>query len=362
MTEKPDKMNRDRTGGGRGNAGVNPPVAHFSTPFPLPTDSPLPFRMEDLRAHARAKGFPDGDSDQAEYFLNRISYQHASGYYKLFQNDDGTLAEDASLMRVHRAILFDRKMQALLMEYIGLFELQFRAQYSYRLAEERGAFAHRNPSNFKKREFFDKFIEKYENEFNRQMKNRNAEVVSAYARYGDAPTWLAVEIMSFGTLSMLYSNTRSRNVREGVSSSFGATPEEFQSWSRSISAVRNQCAHFGQLCGRKLVSRPKMIPGVKADNGDPFYIALILMKLLRSDRFFSDDGTLAYSPMMLKSLTDLIIEFRDIAGRCGIPANWKELASNRNVMGFDVSFTADAPGGKSYVEAVLKNGSRKRLC
>ena len=105
-----------------------------------------------------------------------------------------------------------------------------------------------------------------------------------------------------------------------------------------------------------------MITGVKADNGDPFYIALILLKLLRSDRFFSDDGTLAYSPMMLKSLTDLIVEFGDIAGRCGIPANWKELASDRNVMGYEVKFSADVTNGKSYVEAVLRNGSRKRLC
>ncbi|MEI4907989.1 Abi family protein, partial [Klebsiella pneumoniae] len=91
--------------------------------------------------------------------------------------------------------------------------LQFRAQYSYALSAERGAFAHRNPRNFKNPDYFDSFLASYQKEFNRQLRNRNREISRAYEEYGDAPTWLAVEIMSFGTLSMLFKNTRSAKVR-----------------------------------------------------------------------------------------------------------------------------------------------------
>ncbi len=329
-------MGSDRTGGSRSNVGVNPPVVHFSTSFKPKSDPPEPFSLSDLRAHASAKGFIDGDTDQAEYFLGRISYQHASGYFKLFQNEDGALADDASLMMVHRAVLFDRKLQSLLMEYIGLFELQFRAQYSYRLSEERGAFAHRNPKNFKDAKHFKDFLNSYEREFRIQMKNNNADVIRAFDVYGDVPTWQAVEMMSFGTLSKMYSNTRSKTVRSGVAMSFGVTVEELVSWARAISSVRNQCAHFGQLCGKPLVSRPKRIAGASGDNGSVFYIVMLLVRLLGGNRFFPDDKTLSYGTMMLASAVRLFDEFSDVSERCGIPEDWRELITQREVVGVDV--------------------------
>ena len=61
----------------------------------------------------------------------------------------------------------------MLIEYIGLFELQFRAQYSYWMSEKRGSFAHRDLSNFKKPDLFDNFLRRYQNEFSRQLRKGN---------------------------------------------------------------------------------------------------------------------------------------------------------------------------------------------
>lgn len=193
--------------------------------------------------------------------LETIGYQHVSSYFDLFKDANGDIIQGASVKQLHRAILFDRKLQALLLEYIGLFELQFRARFSYMLSLKRGAFAHRNPKNFKDRKKFDDFLRRYGQEFNRQLKNRNTEITKAYDTYGDAPVWLAVETMSFGTLSMLYQNTKSKEIRNGVARHFGVTPEELESWARALSSVRNICAHFNRLCGTKPVSRPKKISG-----------------------------------------------------------------------------------------------------
>lgn len=223
-------MADDRTGGGRRKGGVKPPVVHFSDGFSPTSKSPEPFDVSELRKHAAARGFVDGDTPQAEYMLNRISYQHASSYFDLFKDGGGSLGRSASLKLVHRAILFDRKLQSLLMEYIGLFELQFRAQYSYHLSREKGAFAHRYAKNFKDPDHYNGFLKRYEDEFNRQLRAGNAEVRAAYERYGDVPVWVAVEIMSFGTLSMLYRNTKSKVVRSRVASSFGIDSDTLASW------------------------------------------------------------------------------------------------------------------------------------
>lgn len=331
-----DTISADRTEGSRGNVGVNPSVVHFTAEFTPLSDPPSPLKLSELREHAAKRGFIDGSTDQAEYILNRISYQHASGYFRLFSDENGKMMSGASMKTLHRVILFDRKLQALFMEYIGLFELQFRAQYSYRLSMQRGAFAHRDPKNFKKKDFFKNFLQTYQREFKRQIKNRNINVIEAYEKYGDAPTWLAVELMSFGTLSMLYSNTRSKSVRNGVAESFGVTQEELTSWARSISGIRNTCAHFGQICGKKLVSRPKRIHGAEGDNGNPFYIILILLKLLNTNRLFAEDTSLSYGALLLRDATNLLSEFSDILNIANIPPNWSDLLLQESVLGIKV--------------------------
>lgn len=343
MSEKSNRINCDRTEGGRRKIGVNPSVDCFSRDFSPQNTSPEPFTIESLGRHAVERGFADGMSEQSTSILMRIGYQHASGYFKLLESDE---SQPMSMKRLHRLILFDRKLESLLMEYIGLFELQFRAQYSYALSAERGAFAHRNPRNFKNPDYFDSFLASYQKEFNRQLRNRNKEISRAYEEYGDAPTWLAVEIMSFGTLSMLFKNTRSAKVRSSVAASFHADSEHFESWTRTLSSIRNTCAHFGRLCGTRLVSKPKRIPGAKGDNGSPFYALMLLVYMLSGELFFEDDPSLAYSACLLADTGRLFSEFNEVLKSAGIPSDWSDLMGQREVSRMTVSSIGNSEGLK----------------
>ena len=162
-------------------------------------------------------------------------------------------------MRVHQAMTLDRRFQAVLLEYIGLFELQFRAQYSQELARVGGAFAHRDEENFKSPEHYREFVGDYQRELNRQLNAGNRHVMALMGRYGELPIWDAVEVMSFGTLSKMYKNTRSKAVRFVVADSFGVRHEMLESWMQSIAYARNRCAHFGRLLGTTLSAPPKRL-------------------------------------------------------------------------------------------------------
>lgn len=83
------KVTSDRAEGRRGNAGINPSAIIFSPDFTPLSDPPRPLELGELRAHAEARGFADGDSQQSEYMLNRISYQHASGYFHMLEDETG---------------------------------------------------------------------------------------------------------------------------------------------------------------------------------------------------------------------------------------------------------------------------------
>lgn len=329
-------MGNDRTGGIGRKTRVSPPVVSFSRDFSPSAEPPQPIIQNELRNEAAKSGFIDGDTEKAEWLLRRIGLQHASSYFDLFRNESGAVAEGSSMMELHRTLIFDRKFQALLIEYIGLFELQFRAQYSYWMSEKRGAFAHRDPSNFKKPGLFDDFLKRYQSEFARQLKKGNPDIAAAYELYGDAPIWLAVEIMSFGTLSMLYNNTRNAKVRDGVAASFGASSEDLVSWARALSGVRNTCAHFGRLVGTKLTARPKMIPGFKGDNGSPLYIVALLEYLLKRSYLFEDDPSLSYELSLIGDAMQLLLDYRDVLGRCRFPDDWYRVIFNEAVIGAKV--------------------------
>lgn len=104
---------------------------------------------------------------------------------------------------------------------------------------------------------------------------------------------LGWRLKSFGSLSVLYRNTCSAKAREIVAKFFGVDSEVLVSWARTISSARNQCAHFGKLCGQSLTSRPKKIEKVDIDNGNPFYMVLILEKLFTRKRIFLNDQSLS---------------------------------------------------------------------
>lgn len=268
--------------------------------------------------------------------LETISFQHVSMYFDEFKDEHGSISGRSSMKAIHSLILFDRKLQALLMEYIGLFELKFRAQYSYALTEERGPFAHRNNKNFLDPNKYTEFLKRYSSEFSKQL-HKNREIAKAYETYGDAPTWLAVEVMSFGTLSRMFQNTKSKAVRKRVAGAFDCDVGELISWTNTLNSVRNTCAHFNKLCGTTLSPRPKRIPGVELDNGNPLYVVLLLARLLRGFKAFEDDNTLAYGVWFTKDVIDLFSRFPSSVKLAGIPDNWKDVLSSEPVSGPGVS-------------------------
>ena len=95
---------------------------------------------------------------------------------------------------------------------------------------------------------------------------------------GKVPVWLAVECMSLGNLSKLYSNTGNVSVTHSIADSFGVKRDELTSWLACLTAARNSCAHYDCLAFRKQLSTPpKSIRDVRCPNTIPFYTVFLLV-------------------------------------------------------------------------------------
>ena len=70
-------------------------------------------------------------------------------------------------------------------------------------------------------------------------------------RYSDGipPIWMMVEIMSMGEISRWYGDYIKESDKKEIARYYGVPAKVLESWMRSISMVRNRCAHHNRLYG-----------------------------------------------------------------------------------------------------------------
>lgn len=257
----------------------------------------------------------------AAFLAERLGYTTLRQYCSLIERSN-TLDRDINTL--HRFIDCDRALRTVFMKWIGVFESQFKARYANAMAREHGPFAHRDPSNFKNSEHFDDFLETYSREFSYKLEAGNESVKTAFERDGDLPIWRAVEILPLGALSKMHRNSVSENVRFKVADAFRVKYGMLSSWLRTISEIRNRCAHFEPFVCKPVTFKPKRMPGITADNGSIFYIVLILEQLTQTDALHEDIRT-TYDLGVIKDVLSLAQPpLEDILPLAGFPANWKD--------------------------------------
>ena len=312
----------ERTGGtSSARASGNPPVV----------SSPVFKSNSGFLDELRLKGYADIGTPEPAYILEHVSYQHLIPYFKALAYLPPS--EPKTVNAAHNLLTFDRRMQSVLMQYVGIFEAQFRAQYLARMTEAHGPFAVYDPGNFLREEKRRVSSETYETEVLKRSR-RDRAVRQMYEEWGSwVPLWVGMECMTLGTLSAFYSNTADRSVTDAVASSFGCRKDELVSWTKTITAVRNICAHFEPLFVRKqLPSQPKRIFGVSCSRRTPLYAVLILVKLLEDVHFQSYDSNLIYARNLELSicahLEDLQRVYPERMPLPSIPFNWRTLLNH----------------------------------
>ena len=292
-------------------------------------------------AKAKSSGFTDADSEPARFLMGRISFQHMCEYLDVIKRCDDSVPR--TIGETNRLMAVDREFQKILFEYIGLFELQFRSAYAREMSLRYGAFAHRNPKLYKRRDHFEGFIREYSVPFNRIKRGKECRQKRHIREYGDMPIWEAVEEISLGTLSKLYKNTKSAAVRDAVAESFACDRDVFESWTSCLTVVRNQIAHFGVLLGRKLPIQPKKMPEVEADNTEPFFVVLMLMRLLRTNTHFGGLMELMYSAQIFLKTSKLLASNNRERRAFGVPDDWYQLISSPDVSGVFMEIVKGPP-------------------
>jgi abortive infection bacteriophage resistance protein len=206
---------------------------------------------------------------KALHILKNISYYRLSGYwYPMLTSPktDHNFKPGATFNNAFKLYCFDIELRKLIAGELEKIEVAVRAKMIYELSHNHGAFWYANAVHFRNTTQHGTTLAKILGEYNRSDEKF---IVDFKRKYHDPmpPSWIMLEITSFGSLSMLYKNLSDTYCRREIAHYFGLDDTTFESWLHSIVYVRNVCAHHSRLWTRVM----RITPAIPAN---PLYTFL----------------------------------------------------------------------------------------
>jgi abortive infection bacteriophage resistance protein len=212
----------------------------------------LPLTIDEQITLLKERGMSFKNEAEVKMYLSNISYYRLSAYwYTLLQNPktEHNFVENTNFSQVLDTYIFDRRLRLLIFDEIERIEIALRTNIIYQFCLEYGNNWYENKSLFRGSDsYFYKFNMILQEEMNKTREVFIQHYREKYTDPANPPAWMALELISFGQLSMLYKNLRNCNARRKVAAHF-----------ETLSYVRNTCAHHMRLWNRKLPRTP-MLP------------------------------------------------------------------------------------------------------
>ena len=191
----------------------------------------------------KSRGLIVNNTTKAIKILSAVNYYRLSAYSLGLRKDD-IFFEGTTFEQIYQLYEFDTKLRHVLVSAIEIIEIKFRTKIAYYLAMEHDPMSYLDTSLFKDKIRHETFVAEFEREKERQ---KGTAFVKHYIDLynGEMPIWVAVEICSFGMISRLFSNLKTKYQKRFVRD-YLSQPQGFNnyliSWLRCLVDVRNICA------------------------------------------------------------------------------------------------------------------------
>lgn len=262
------------------------------------------------------KGLKCNDTRELRRALTRIGFYRLSAYwfpYKTTDDEGRTVfLANTSFDEIMCAYGFDRELRLLMFEAIADIEIYFRSRLSYLAAGEDGVFGYPGSAG-----------PRLGREYAAAKKNEQfiKHFVDTYGDEHDLPPyWMMVEVVTMGTIELLFAKVSPR-VRVEVASELGIKVPVLKNWLSVLRVARNACCHHSRVWNRVWGVRP-VIPkdwvGFDASNDRTFAVLSVLFYLLDA----IDDAS-----RWRMRLERLLEDYHDIdLTKVGFPGAWRDMS------------------------------------
>ena len=272
----------------------------------------------------KSRGMNFSDETKALHLLKRIGYYRLSVYWRpLVANRQSLVFKPNTYFDTAFALYkFDRELRQLILSELEKIEIAVRSQISYSLSTAHGAFWIENETLFSDLNKYQASITKIHNELERSDEEF---IISFKSNYSNPipPSFITLEIMSFGAISRLYENLKSDAAKREVSQTFGLADMVFISWLHGLVYIRNVCAHHARLWNKPLHIQPLFPRRIQHTwltdrnvcNNRIYYALSMIIYLL---------NTVNPNHTFKQKLESLFAKYPNVdRAAMGFPANWR---------------------------------------
>lgn len=211
----------------------------------------------------KSRGLQINDQPHALRYLNDIGYYRFSFYTKPFQTNSSThdFKDGTTFNDILALYIFDRQLRVLMIDAIERIEVSIRTRLGNHMAVKyNDPFWYTLPDNFGSIREQASFI----GHIGRDLRQNGSHMKKVFIKhyydaYGEPdmpPSWMMIELLSFGQVSRLIQGIKKEDRKE-IASSYEVPEMILKSWLHSVSAVRNICAHHERLWDNRFSVTPK---------------------------------------------------------------------------------------------------------
>ena len=236
--------------------------------------------------------------------------------------------------------MFDRRLRSLVFNELEKVEVAVRTKLSQVYSESTN-----NSHWYEDRTLFDSAVfktdwsrtttfNKLEEDIWNDVHRSNEDFIKHYYDKYDEPdmppSWMTMEVISFGTLSKLYKALKTSPEKKAIANAFGiANADLFANWLHAFSGLRNCCAHHSRIWNRRFFVRLMMpynttypfIPKSEADILKQNKLFALLSALKYIVDIVSPDNNFKVNLLRLLSEPHNLLTYKEM----GFPSNWQEL-------------------------------------
>jgi abortive infection bacteriophage resistance protein len=216
-----------------------------------------PLNYADQVSLLQQRGLTVNSVDAAIRFLQHVNYYRFSAYCIPFQKPRDVFLPGSSFEKIVELYRLDEELRNALLALLSPIEVFLRSRMVYELSHDWGAFAHYNPATFRRDFEHNEWIASLEEEVGRARETFIEHYKSKYTGFPRLPIWMACEIMSLRSLSLLYSGLLPDPQRR-ICSIFEIHHGVLRNWIHVITYLRNICAHHGRLWNREFAIKPQI--------------------------------------------------------------------------------------------------------
>jgi abortive infection bacteriophage resistance protein len=215
--------------------------------------------LDDQIGLMSSRGLTVQDATSAKKILHNLNYYRLSGYMREFQinpsRGNNKFHPGTDFDEIIAIYHFDQRLRDVLGTGLSLVEVAFRSRLAYAMAMAIGPDGYLDERHFSRSQgknsddsvaFIEAEIKRSKEKFVAHHRDRLNE---------DFPIWVAVETLSFGTISKLHSSIKDPKLRSVTAKTFDLAPAKFPDLIHHMSYFRNLCSHHSRLWNREMTVR-----------------------------------------------------------------------------------------------------------